>query len=140
MTDADGRGRARHRIQLGDSERQELERVARAEKLPSQDVQRARIVFHAAAGVPDTEIASRLDTSAGMLVFSKETPDLFAGIAGCLQRLGGLPDALVWDRQARLRNARRDPSPMVHISTGGRFSTGLDTTVLRRPAAPAPLC
>jgi transposase len=37
---------------------------------------------------------------AGMLVFSKETPDLLAGIAGCLQRLGGLPQSLVWDRQA----------------------------------------
>lgn len=37
---------------------------------------------------------------AGMLVFSKETPDLLAGIAGCLQRLGGLPHSLVWDRQA----------------------------------------
>jgi hypothetical protein len=31
---------------------------------------------------------------AGMLVFSKETPDLLATIAGCLQRLGGIPSAL----------------------------------------------
>jgi transposase len=34
------------------------------------------------------------------LVFSRETEDLLAGIAGCLQRLGGLPRTLVWDRQA----------------------------------------
>lgn len=34
---------------------------------------------------------------AGVLVFSKETEDL-AGIAGCLERLGGLPRELVWDR------------------------------------------
>ena len=37
---------------------------------------------------------------AGVLVFSKETQDLLAGIAGCLERLGGLPRVLVWDRQA----------------------------------------
>ena len=37
---------------------------------------------------------------AGVLVFSRETEDLLAGIAGCLERLGGLPKALVWDRQA----------------------------------------
>jgi transposase len=37
---------------------------------------------------------------AGMLVFSKETEDLLAGIAGCLTRLGALPKELVWDRQA----------------------------------------
>jgi transposase len=37
---------------------------------------------------------------AGVLVFSKETEDLLAGIAGCLTRLGALPKELVWDRQA----------------------------------------
>jgi transposase len=37
---------------------------------------------------------------AGVLVFSKQTEDLLAGIAGCLERLGGLPRVLVWDRQA----------------------------------------
>ena len=37
---------------------------------------------------------------AGVLVFSKETEDLLAGIAGCLARLGGRPKTLVWDRQA----------------------------------------
>ena len=37
---------------------------------------------------------------AGVLVFSKETEDLLAGVAGCLERLGGLPRTLVWDRQA----------------------------------------
>jgi hypothetical protein len=31
-------------------------------------------------------------------VFSRETEDLLAGTAGCLQRLGGLPKTLVWDR------------------------------------------
>ena len=37
---------------------------------------------------------------AGVLVFSTQTEDLLAGIAGCLQRLGALPKTLVWDRQA----------------------------------------
>jgi hypothetical protein len=35
-----------------------------------------------------------------VLVFSREPEALLAGIAGCLERLGGLPRTLVWDRQA----------------------------------------
>jgi transposase len=46
---------------------------------------------------------------AGVLVFSKETEDLLAGIAGCLERLGGLPRTLVWDRQAGIH--ARDGRP-----------------------------
>jgi hypothetical protein len=57
---------ARHRIELSEGERVELVRVARAEKRPWQEVQRARIVLYAAEGLHDTEIAARLDTSAGM--------------------------------------------------------------------------
>ena len=44
-----------------------LERRARAEKLPFQDVQRARIVLYAAEGLADTEIAARFDTSPGLV-------------------------------------------------------------------------
>jgi transposase len=57
----------RHRIELGEDERVTLERVARAEKLPFQEVQRARIVLYAAEGLHDTEIAARLDTSPGLV-------------------------------------------------------------------------
>jgi putative transposase len=57
----------RHRIELSEDERGVLERIARAEKLPFQDVQRARIVLYAAKGMHDTAIASRLDTSAGLV-------------------------------------------------------------------------
>lgn len=46
---------------------------------------------------------------AGVLVFSKQAEDLLAGIAGCLQRLGGLPETLVWDRQAGMH--ARDGRP-----------------------------
>jgi transposase-like protein len=58
---------ARHKIELSDEERAVLERRARAEKLPFQDVQRARIVLYAAEGLADTEIAARLDTSPGLV-------------------------------------------------------------------------
>jgi transposase len=47
---------------------------------------------------------------AGVLVFSKETEDLLAGIAGCLQRLGALPKELVWDRQAGIHGHQGRPS------------------------------
>ena len=58
---------ARHKIELGDEERSELERIARAEKRPWREVQRARIVLYAADGKSDVEIAARLDTSAGIV-------------------------------------------------------------------------
>jgi transposase-like protein len=57
----------RHRIVLSDEERVVLERRARAEKLPFQDVQRARIVLYAAEGLHDMEIAAKLDTSPGLV-------------------------------------------------------------------------
>jgi hypothetical protein len=57
----------RHRIELSEDERVVLERTARAEKLPFQEVQRARIVLYAAEGLHDTEIAARLDTSPGLV-------------------------------------------------------------------------
>jgi transposase len=47
---------------------------------------------------------------AGVLVFSKQTEDLLTGIAGCLQRLGGLPGTLVWDRQAGIHGHDGRPS------------------------------
>lgn len=47
---------------------------------------------------------------AGVLVFSKETPDLLTGIAGCLTRLGALPGTLVWDRQAGIHGHGGRPS------------------------------
>ena len=47
---------------------------------------------------------------AGVLVFSKEIEDLLAGIAGCLERLGGLPRTLVWDRQAGIHGYAGRPS------------------------------
>lgn len=47
---------------------------------------------------------------AGAVVFSKQTPDLLAGIARCLWRLGALPEVLVWDRQAGIHGHDGRPS------------------------------
>ncbi len=47
---------------------------------------------------------------AGALVFSKQTPDLLAGIRRCLWSLGALPETLVWDRQAGIHGHGGRPS------------------------------
>jgi transposase len=47
---------------------------------------------------------------AGALVFSKQTPDLLAGIARCLWQFGALPQTLVWDRQAGIHGRGGRPS------------------------------
>ncbi|HET8777416.1 MAG TPA: IS21 family transposase [Candidatus Limnocylindria bacterium] len=47
---------------------------------------------------------------AGVLVFSRRTEDLLAGVAGCLERLGGLPQILLWDRQAGIHGHGGRPS------------------------------
>jgi transposase len=39
---------------------------------------------------------------AGALIFSKEAPDILWGVAGCLSRIGALPEKLVWDREAAI--------------------------------------
>ena len=45
-----------------------------------------------------------------MLVFSKEAPDLLHGIGRCLERLGALPETLVWDREGALHAGGGRPS------------------------------
>jgi transposase len=47
---------------------------------------------------------------AGVLVFSTRVEDLLAGVAGCLERLGGLPQILLWDRQAGIHGHGGRPS------------------------------
>jgi transposase len=47
---------------------------------------------------------------AGTLIFTKQTPDLLAGIARCLWSLGALPQTLVWDRQAGLHAGSGRPT------------------------------
>jgi transposase len=47
---------------------------------------------------------------AGALIFSKQIPDLLAGIRRCLWSLGALPQALVWDRQAGIHASGGRPT------------------------------
>lgn len=44
---------------------------------------------------------------AGALVFSKEAPDILWGVGRCLQRLGALPEKLVWDREGAIAGGGR---------------------------------
>ena len=39
---------------------------------------------------------------AGALIFSKEAPDILWGLGRCLERLGALPEKLVWDREGAI--------------------------------------
>ena len=52
---------SRYRIELGEQDRRELERRAGTPTLPYRDVQRARLILYAAAGMADKEIAVRCD-------------------------------------------------------------------------------
>ncbi len=75
---------ARDKVELSEKERGELERIARAEKLPWREVQRAKIVLYAAEGQNDVEISARLDTSAGIVGRWRRR--------FCAERLEGLND------------------------------------------------
>ncbi|MDQ3586867.1 MAG: helix-turn-helix domain-containing protein [Actinomycetota bacterium] len=108
---------ARHKIELSDEERSELERIARAEKRPWREVQRARIVLHAADGKTDVEIAARLDTSAGIV--GRWRRRFFE------ERLEGLKD------RPRAGRPRRFPPGAGRRGQGGRLRAA------RHPRRPA---
>ncbi len=44
---------------------------------------------------------------AGALIFSKEAPDILWGLGCCLERIGVLPEKLVWDREAAIAGRGR---------------------------------
>ena len=48
---------------------------------------------------------------AGTLIFSKEAPDILWGLARNLQRLGVLPEKLVWDRESAIAAGGRPTEP-----------------------------
>lgn len=48
---------------------------------------------------------------AGTLIFSKRAPDILSGLWRGIVKLGGVPDALVIDREASLHDGRGGPSP-----------------------------
>jgi hypothetical protein len=43
----------------------------------------------------------------GALVFSKEAPDILWGLGRCLERIGALPQKLVWDRESAIAGGGR---------------------------------
>jgi len=47
---------------------------------------------------------------AGVLVFSKRWSDIASGMRGCLERLGALPQKLVWDREGAIHAGGGRPS------------------------------
>jgi transposase len=44
---------------------------------------------------------------AGALIFSKEASDILWGVARCVERIGALPEKLVWDREAAIAGGGR---------------------------------
>jgi hypothetical protein len=44
---------------------------------------------------------------AGALIFSKQAPDILWGVGRCLERIGALPERLVWDREAAIAGGGR---------------------------------
>jgi transposase len=59
---------------------------------------------------------------AGTLVFSKEAPDILAGLARNLTRLGVRPEKLVWDRESAI--AGRGKPSEAFLSFCGRLGVG----------------
>jgi transposase len=47
---------------------------------------------------------------AGALVFSKEAPDILWGLSRCLDRIGALPEKLVWDREGAIHAGGGHPT------------------------------
>ena len=50
---------------------------------------------------------------AGALVFSKEAPDILWGLGRCLERIGALPQKLVWDRESAIAGGGRPTGEFV---------------------------
>jgi transposase len=47
---------------------------------------------------------------AGTLIFSKEAPDVLAGMSRCLVKLGALPGKVVWDREGAIHRGGGQPT------------------------------
>jgi hypothetical protein len=70
---------------------------------------------------------------AGTLVFSKEAPDILFGLGRNLQRLGALPEKLVWDREAAIAAGGRPTEPFASFC--GQLSIGWVILEPRDPQA-----
>ena len=70
---------------------------------------------------------------AGTLIFSKEAPDILFGLARNLQRLGALPEKLVWDREAAIAAGGRPTEPFAAFC--GQLAVGWVILEARDPQA-----
>jgi transposase len=70
---------------------------------------------------------------AGTLIFSKEAPDILFGLARNLQRLGALPEKLVWDRESAIAAGGRPTVPFAAFC--GQLSVGWVILEARDPEA-----
>ncbi len=59
---------------------------------------------------------------AGALIFSKEASDILWGLGRCLERIGALPEKLVWDREAAIAPQGRPSDEFVAFC--GRLGVG----------------
>jgi hypothetical protein len=59
---------------------------------------------------------------AGTLIFSKEAPDILAGLARSISRLGVRPEKLVWDRESAI--AERGKPSEAFLSFCGKLQVG----------------
>lgn len=60
--------------------------------------------------------------TAGCLIFSKEAPDILWGLGRCLERVGALPQRLVWDREAAIAAGGRPTDAFASFC--GRLGVG----------------
>ena len=70
---------------------------------------------------------------AGTLIFSKQAPDILFGLARNLQRLGALPEKLVWDREAAIAAGGRPTEPFAAFC--GQLAVGWVILEPRDPQA-----
>jgi hypothetical protein len=70
---------------------------------------------------------------AGTLIFSKEAPDILFGLGRNLQRLGGLPEKLVWDRESAIAAGGRPTVPFAAFC--GQLEVGWVILGARDPQA-----
>jgi hypothetical protein len=70
---------------------------------------------------------------AGTLIFSKEAPDILAGLARNLQRLGVLAEKLVWDRESSIAGGGKPTEPFLMFC--GQLSVGWIVLDARDPQA-----
>jgi transposase len=69
----------------------------------------------------------------GTLIFSKEAPDILFGLARNLQRLGALPEKLVWDRESAIGAGGRPTVPFAAFC--GQLEVGWVILEARDPQA-----